>query len=405
MKIITALGNPKTNEKLKKEKTFEVIGNDIQYKEGIIEILEKNLEIDLIVISEILPGEIEFKDITEKIISINNKIEIIVILEEENNELKNYLISKGIFNIFYNNKITNDELIKIIKEIENIKKENEMNEEIKKLKNIILEKEREKIINKKIKDAYLKIKNKILNKCKKKNKKDIIKENKIISIVGTSGIGKSILSALFAKLTKDKKILLIDFDIFHQSINSIFNCKRKGELIKENNINKLIININKNIDLLCAIDFLFNENYKIEKNKIKNILEKFSNEYDEIIIDTTSECFFDYTKEILENSHLIIFLAQANLTELKKSKNLLEIYINKWQIKKEKIKILFNKENINSIDNKILKILFSDFEILGKIKLNNKFNLIINNHLQNINKKIKKQIRQIIKKCNLDNCV
>lgn len=189
MKIITALGNPKTNEKLKKEKNFEVIGNDIQYKEGIIEILEKNLKIDLIIISEILPGENEFKEIIEKIISINNKIEIIVVLKEENNEIKNYLISKGIFNIFYNNKITNDELIKIIKEIENIKKENEMNEEIKKLKNIILEKEREKIVNKKIKDKYLKIKNKILNKYKtlnkykKRNKIENKEESKIISIV------------------------------------------------------------------------------------------------------------------------------------------------------------------------------------------------------------------------------
>lgn len=210
------------------------------------------------------------------------------------------------------------------------------------------------------------------------------------------------MSALFAKLTPNKKILLIDFDIFHQSINSIFNCKRKEEITEEKNLDKLIININKNINLLCAIDFLFNENYKIEKNKIKNILEKLSKEYDEIIIDTTSECFFDYTKEILENSHLIIFLAQANLIELKKSRNLLDIYINKWKIKKGKIKILFNKEDINSIDNKILKILFSDFEILGKIKLNNKFNLIINNHLKNINRKIKKQIRQIIKKCELE---
>lgn len=219
---------------------------------------------------------------------------------------------------------------------------------------------------------------------------------------GTSGTGKSILSALFAKLTPDKKILLIDFDIFHQSINSIFNCKRKEEITEEKNLDKLIININKNISLLCAIDFLFNENYKIEKNKIKNILEELSKKYDEIIIDTTAECFFDYTKEILENSHLIIFLAQANLIELKKSRNLLDIYINKWKIKKEKIKIVFNKENINSIDNKILKILFSDFKILGKIKLNNKFNLIINNHLKNINRKIKKQIKQIIKKCDLE---
>lgn len=154
--------------------------------------------------------------------------------------------------------------------------------------------------------------------------------------------------------------------------------------------------------MLCAIDFLFNENYKTEKNKIKNILEELSKKYDEIIIDTTSECFFDYTKEILENTDLIIFLAQSNLIELKKSRNLLDIYINKWQIKKEKIKILFNKENINSIDNKILKILFSDFDILGKIKLNNKFNLIINSHLKNINRKIKKQIIGIIKKCELE---
>ena len=42
MKIITALENPKTNEKLKKETKFEIIGNDIQYQEGVIEILENS---------------------------------------------------------------------------------------------------------------------------------------------------------------------------------------------------------------------------------------------------------------------------------------------------------------------------------------------------------------------------
>jgi len=76
MKIITALENPKTNEKLKKETDFEIIGNDIQYQEGIIEILEKNLSINLIIISELLPGEIGFKKIIEKIKVIKKEIEI-----------------------------------------------------------------------------------------------------------------------------------------------------------------------------------------------------------------------------------------------------------------------------------------------------------------------------------------
>ena len=159
MKIITALENPKTNENLKEETNFEIIGNDIQYQEGVIEILEKNKEINLIIISELLPGQIGFKKLIDKIKEINKKIEIFVILKNENEETKNFLISKGVFNIFYNNKITNDELIKKINNINNILKENEINEEIKNLKKIILEKENKKNIkNNLINKKYLKIK-------------------------------------------------------------------------------------------------------------------------------------------------------------------------------------------------------------------------------------------------------
>ena len=189
----------------------------------------------------------------------------------------------------------------------------------------------------------------------------------------------------------------MDFDIFNKSINSIFNVKKT----KTNNIKSSIIKINKNINLLCAVDFLFDGNYKIKTEELNKLLEKYSNEYDLIIIDTTSECFFDYTKEILKKSEIIIFLLEANLIELKKSKNLLDIYINKWKIKKEKINIIFNKENNNSIDEKILKILFSDFNILEKIKYNNNFNLIINNNLKIIDKKIEKILNKIIIKLNL----
>ena len=257
MNIITALKNPNINKKIKEKTSFNIIGNDIQYQEGIIEMLEKNGEIDLIIISELLPGEYSFRDLIDKIKQINNKIDIITILKEKNEEINNYLISKGIFNIFFNNELTIEGLIKIINEKNNIKKEIEINEEIKKLKKIILEKNNKKINikifnNNKIK----KIKNNLNKYLKNKNKKiNNIKNNKkIISVIGTGGVGKSSFCTIFAKLIKNKKILIIDFDILNSSINSIFGTKKYPKKFKENitkiGVDKLIIKIDKNINIL-----------------------------------------------------------------------------------------------------------------------------------------------------------
>ena len=409
MKIITALNNPMINNKLKEKTNFEIICNDIQYQEGIIEMLEKNEKIDLIIISELLPGEIEFTEIINKIKMINDKIEIVAILKKENEEVKNQLISKGIFNIFINNELTIEELIKIIEEKNNIRKENEINDEIEKLKKMILENKKIKTENKfakTVNKVLIKIKNVLINREKNTNKikNKEIQKNKIISIAGANGVGKSVFSSIITKTIKNKKILLIDFDIFNESLNTAFGKNRISKTIKngkENNIFNLIIKLNKNVDTLFATDFLFNDNLSIDKNKIKNILNDLKEKYELIIIDTTSECFFDYTKEIFENSNLIIFLTESNLIELKKSKKLLDIYINKWNIEKQKFNIIFNKQNIDSIDSKILKILFSDFKILGKLKLNKKYNLLINNNLKNIDKKIQKEFIKIINKLDL----
>ena len=105
-KILTAINNSALNEKLKKENIAEIIGRDIQYKEGIIEILEKNKNIDLIIISENLPGEITIENLIKNINKINEKIKIIYILEKENIELEKKLNKYYIYNIYYNNKIT-----------------------------------------------------------------------------------------------------------------------------------------------------------------------------------------------------------------------------------------------------------------------------------------------------------
>lgn len=406
MKILTALQDPKTNEILKEKTKHNIIETDIQYQEGILETLEKNNKIDLIIISQLLPGNIGFKDLINKIKIINNNIEIIAILENKNNELKDFLKQKNINSIFYNNEITIDELINVIEEKDKNKKEMEINKEIKLLKEIILENnkkieqnKKEKKINKILsilKEEKIKIiKNSKINNIKKFKNKINKTQNKIISVVGIPGVGKSIFISLFSKNIKHKKILIIDFDIYNKSLDLIFGYNTKVQQ------EKAIIKINNNIDLLSKIEIFFKESY-IEKNKIKNSLDSFSKKYDLIIIDNTSEYSCEHTKEILKNSDSIIFLSDANLIELNKTKKLLEKYINKWKIEKERINVVFNKININSINNKILNNLFSDFNILGKINFSNKYNLIINNNLKILNKKINKEYINIIKKMKIN---
>ena len=282
MNIITALGNEEFNNKLKENKKIQIIGKDLQYQEAVIEILEENSATDLLILSSILPGELSIKEFINIIKYKNPKIEIIIILEKEDTELKDFIISKGIDNIYYNNKITYQEIINKINEIEN---KNIINNKINKLEEKILEKN--KIIN--IKKIIKKIKNKINIKKTKKNKKN---NSKIISIIGAEKIGKTIFSLIFSLNIKNKKILIIDFNSEKNNMKIIIGKKVKNEKIKWKN----------NIDIL----FLKNNEKIIEKNKINNYLNK----YDYIIVDIGNVCV---ARSILAISQEVILLVEANL--------------------------------------------------------------------------------------------
>ena len=393
-KIITALAEPQLNNELKKEKDFIVIGKDIQYQEGVIEILETEKEVDFLIISEALPGNEKIENLIEKIKQINNEVNIVIILENKKEELEKNLYSKNVYLILYN-KIEIKEIIKLIKN----KKEDE-NEKIKKeindLKKIIIEQNS---------------KNKQNKRQKIKEVKELNSQKEIICILGSGGVGKSIFTVNLAKslIYSKKKILIIDFDILNDSLHTILGVKRYSEKIskkiKENNLIKdkiclkeLKIKINKRIDLISEINLLFDSKYKIDNIQFNNLFNDVKKFYDVIIIDTSSECFFNYTKDIIKKSNINIFIVEPNLLEIQKSKNILKIYKEEWNIDNNKINILFNKFNKNSIDINILKIIFSEYNIIGKIDINNKYNLIINKNANKIDKNIKKEYLKIIEK-------
>ena len=385
-KILTAIGNEKINNELNKIENFKVISNDIQYKEGIIEILENMQDIDFIILNSLLPGEINLIELIKKINLLNEKIKIILFIENNNPEIDKLLSDKKIYKKLYNNAIEIKDLINIIKDSEIINNE-ELKEEIKKLKSIILENKKKNKFSHKIKSFFkdnivnkiLKNKKNIINsKSNKKDKDKNIKNKKVISITGPPSVGKSIFSINLAKINSyenfENKILIIDADIINSSIHTILGLPKNSTTI------------NKNINLLTL------------NNNIKELLEKNKNKYDLIIIDTGS-CneLLELKKEIIEISNLSLFISDTNLLEINKSIKLLEKYINKLKINKDKFQIIFNKYNNKSIDFNLLGNIFSEFNIIGYLKYSVQYSELINKNNTNnlINNKIKNEYSKI----------
>ena len=126
----------------------------------------------------------------------------------------------------------------------------------------------------------------------------------------------------------------------------------------------------------------------------------YKKEYDYILIDSSSECYFKLIQNIINISERLIYIAGSNILEVKKSINLLKIYTEEWKIKKEKVNIIINQFNNYSIDKEIIKNLFNNFIILGKINFSEKYNLFINSNFENKNiiNEIEKEYNKIVKK-------
>lgn len=316
-----------------------------------------------------MPGEYKIQKFILEIKKINPYLEFIFFMKKENEELKEFLISNGINKIYIDGESSIEEIINGICYVEN---QNNLTLEIERLKKIIVERTETNENNSKNEEI--------------KNKK-LFKTSKAIGITGYYGSGKTLFTAMLAKAA-DKinlKTIIIDFDILNNSINNLFNISKYNKNYKNSqDIEHYIIKINNNISIFAGLESLFNENNKINFEKIQNLLEKLKEKYNLILFDTSSETNLKYVKTALANVQKIIFLIEPNLIELKKAKELLEIYIEDWEIPKHKFNIVLNKVNINSIENEIIDNLFNNIQIIGKIKLSKNYTCFANNVTSNI---------------------
>ena len=344
-----------------KNKEINILCGDILYKEGIIEYLEKNINADFIVLDDELPGNIDTDELIEKERRLNRKIRIILIT---NNKNKSFNVYRKVDKVDVNN------IASIIKNQGNVFNMQTIP----------------------INDFF----------------EDETKDGKIYTILGANGIGKSIFSIIFSNNIKDGKVLIIDFDVFNNSMINLLGLNKDidKQNIKQNKSNEeldisdFIVRIENNIDYLLSMNLIFNSELQISCTRIRNIISKLKMKYDYIIIDTSAESLIEYTKEVTKISDEIIFISGANLLEIKKSKRLLDIYEQEWNIPNNKIKIIFNKYTKESLDDNVLRELFRNYEIVGKIRLSNYYDLAINknntkrkeiqNEVKNIGRKIVK---------------
>lgn len=352
--IITALLNENINYKLRKINNLFIKYDDIQYEDGIFEILYSEKNIDYIILNNKIIENGNIENTIKKIIKINNNIKFIIIDEANANIIEKNKYKNIIETIFLNDNESEENLLNKIIEI--IKKEENIN-----LNNIYIN-------TKKYKENDEKI--------------NIESKGKTIIFIGVEGVGKTLISAILAdKLSKNKRVLLIDMNFYNNDLKLLFK-------IKNNKKNEEVLKIKKNLDLITDIKYKI----KYKKDLFNKKIDKYKNTYDFIIIDLKGNREELFLKQFLEKNDDLILLVEPNLINIKRTINKYRKIINK----NKKIKIIINKTNKYSINKKIIKkLLYSD--IIGEIKYNDLFEKLINNCINKKNYSKIKDLEKIIK--------
>ena len=101
---------------------------------------------------------------------------------------------------------------------------------------------------------------------------------------------------------------------------------------------------------------------------LKDYIDTIRDNYDFIIIDTSSNIFLDSLKWAVQIATKVFFVTEANYLSMKKSTQLLNIFISTWNVWKEKIKIVVNKENLETLGIDVVEQILEEYEVIGNVK-------------------------------------
>ena len=198
-----------------------------------------------------------------------------------------------------------------------------------------------------------------------------IQEAKLITIASVKGgTGKTTTALNLAGTYSlmEKKVLILDFDLFSGGIALALNVEIEKDLYKlaydmsvneYKNINDYILKYNELIDISPAPK---DPRYasKIEKKYISSIIKKVKPKYDVIIVDTNH--YLDATNLILfDKSDTILYILNNNPIDIKNLKSMITIHKD---MERENYLVVLNESNTKLND------MFNNYDIKNIIKNN-----------------------------------
>ena len=198
-----------------------------------------------------------------------------------------------------------------------------------------------------------------------------IQEAKLITIASVKGgTGKTTTALNLAGTYSlmEKKVLILDFDLFSGGIALALNVEIEKDLYKlaydmsvneYKNINDYILKYNEFIDIIPAPK---DPRYasKIEKKYISSIIKKVKPKYDVIIVDTNH--YLDATNLILfDKSDTILYILNNNPIDIKNLKSMITIHKD---MERENYLVVLNESNTKLND------MFNNYDIKNIIKNN-----------------------------------
>lgn len=212
---------------------------------------------------------------------------------------------------------------------------------------------------------------------------------KVISVSSVKGgVGKTttVLNLAGIYCTLDKKVLVIDMDLYSGGIAVSLNVKNKKDIfmlidsMANNRFTELknyVNTYNKNIDILsCPRDP--REASKIESRFIPIIFDLAKKEYDVVLVDT-SHILDEINLTVLDYSYMSLFIMTNDFVDLKNMKSLLSIF--KDTGKKNYLTLLNSSRDTG-------KDYLSLYDIRTSIKGNIDYTISKNYYIKNIDKYI-----------------